>query len=174
MPRYKKYTMKTRDQSQIQLLSDELFSTVLDGAEKSPRKRMNYNFHTAMEENPHRFLNVMCRGTFITPHRHLFPPKSESFIVLRGRLAFFIFNDEGDIIEMHALSDESGFAHGIDIAPGIWHTLAVLSDHAVCYEVKPGPYQLSDDKEFAEWAPREGSEESGNYLDKLLKSFQDA
>jgi len=161
--------MKTQDQSPVQLLSDELFSSVLNEARNSPRKRMNFNFHAAMEENPHRFLNVMCRGTYITPHRHLYPPKSESFIVLRGRLAFFIFNDAGEITDIQILSDESGSIHGIDIAPGIWHTLAVLSDHAVCFEVKPGPYQVSDDKEFADWAPHEGSNDCERYLKTLLE-----
>jgi cupin fold WbuC family metalloprotein len=50
-----------------------------------------------MEDNPHRFLNVMIRGTYVTPHRHRDPPKSESFIVLEGELAFFTFDDAGEI-----------------------------------------------------------------------------
>jgi hypothetical protein len=56
---------------------------------------------------------------------------------------------------------------GIDIAPGIWHTLVVLSAHAVCYEVKPGPYSVKDDKGFAPWAPREGQPGVAEYLSKL-------
>ena len=42
-------------------------------------------------DNPHRFLNVMAKGTYIAPHRHLDPRKAESFLVLRGEVAFFIF-----------------------------------------------------------------------------------
>jgi hypothetical protein len=44
----------------------------------------------------------------------------------------------------------------------------VLSDTAVCYEVKPGPYILTNDKEFAPWAPAEGSEGCAAYWRQLL------
>jgi cupin fold WbuC family metalloprotein len=50
-----------------------------------------------MEDNPHRFRNVMIQGTYIAPHRHRDPPKSESFLVLEGELAFFTFDDAGQI-----------------------------------------------------------------------------
>ncbi len=59
---------------------------------------------------------------------------------------------------------------GIDVAPGVWHTLAVLSPHAVCYEVKPGPYSASNDKDFARWAPQEGEAGVEEYLEKLLRA----
>ncbi|MDH5656737.1 MAG: WbuC family cupin fold metalloprotein [Spirochaetia bacterium] len=163
--------METEKKNDVQLFSDELYSEVLGRAEKSSRKRMNYNFHASMEENPHRFLNVMLKGTYITPHRHLFPPKSESFILLKGKAAFFIFNEDGAVTQTFILSDEKGFMHGIDIAPGVWHTLAVLSESAVCFEVKAGPYQKTDDKEFPDWAPREGDPKCGQFLDNLISSL---
>lgn len=117
-----------------------------------------------MEDNPHRFLNVMVQGTYIAPHRHLDPPKSESFLVLRGEIAFFLFDDTGAISRIEILGREKT---GIDIAPGLWHTLAVLSPEAVCYEVKPGPYSASNDKDFASWAPREGDPAVSEYLARL-------
>ena len=119
-----------------------------------------------MEENPHRFLNVMARGTYVTPHRHLDPPKTEAFLVLSGEIAFFVFDDEGNVIERRNLG---GDAIGIDIAAGVWHSLAVLSDVAVCYEVKPGPYVQANDKDFATWAPREGDPRCAEYLARLLE-----
>jgi cupin fold WbuC family metalloprotein len=118
-----------------------------------------------MDDNPHRFLNVMVRGTYIAPHRHRNPPKSESFLILDGELAFFTFDDSGQIASTHVLGRK---AVGIDIQAGVWHTLAVMSPHAVCYEVKPGPYSASDDKDFAPWAPREGDPGVAEYRDRLL------
>ena len=118
-----------------------------------------------MGDNPHRFLNVMVRGTYIAPHRHLDPPKSETFLVLEGELAFFTFDDAGKVASTHVLGRD---VTGIDIQPGVWHTLAVLSDHAVCFEVKPGPYLASNDKDFAPWAPREGDPDTGRFLNTLL------
>jgi cupin fold WbuC family metalloprotein len=149
----------------IQLLDSELFEELLERARKSPRLRTNHNFHGSMEDNPHRFLNVMLKGTYITPHRHRNPPKAESFLVVNGELAFFTFDDSGQIAGVHVLGRNP---IGIDIQPGVWHTLAVLSDHAICFEVKPGPYSVLNDKDFATWAPREGDPNASEYLERLI------
>ncbi len=153
----------------IERIDSALFEAMLARAEVSPRGRVNHNFHEGPEENPHRFLNVMKRGTYVTPHRHLDPPKSETFLVLRGEIAVFVFGDEGAIERCEVLSEPGkGGACGIDLSPGIWHSLVVLSEHAVCFEVKPGPYRASNDKEFAPWAPPEGAPECAAYLESLV------
>lgn len=51
----------------------------------------------------------------------------------------------------------------------LFATLLVLSDHCICFEVKPGPYKQSTDKEFAPWAPAEGSADCGAYMDRLRR-----
>ena len=148
----------------VQWITDDLFDEVLQEARSSSRKRKNFNFHGSMEENPHRFLNVMLKGTYIQPHRHLHPPKPESFLIIRGSVAFAIFDADGELLECRLLGDDVGALRshglGVDIEPGLWHTLVVLSDEAICYEVKPGPYQPADDKEFASWAPSERDAEA--------------
>jgi cupin fold WbuC family metalloprotein len=149
----------------IQLFDSELFNELLEKARHSPRLRTNHNFHLSMDENPHRFLNVMLRGTYITPHRHRDPPKAESFLVLSGEIAFFTFDDSGQIASVQLLGRDP---IGIDIQPGVWHTLAVLSEHAICFEVKPGPYSVTNDKDFATWAPREGDPRASEYLSDLI------
>jgi cupin fold WbuC family metalloprotein len=152
----------------VQLIGGGLLAEVLRQARESPRRRMNYNFHALAEENPNRFLNVILKGSYIAPHRHANPPKPEAFVVLEGRIAFFLFDDSGAVAEVHRLGRESGDALGIDVPPGVWHTLAVLTPHAVCYEVKPGPYSPDTDKDFASWAPREGDPAAAGYLEALL------
>jgi cupin fold WbuC family metalloprotein len=153
------------DDSRVQLLDCQLFERLIERAQQSPRLRTNHNFHASMAENPHRFLNVMVRGTYVTPHRHTDPPKSESFLALRGEIAFFLFDDDGNVTRTEILGRDT---IGIDIAPGVWHSLAVLTPEAVCYEVKPGPYSAANDKDFAPWAPREGDPAAGQYLEKLV------
>ena len=154
--------------SQIQILDAALFERLLEGARRSPRLRTNHNFHLSLGDNPHRFLNVMVRGTYVTPHRHCDPPKSESFLVLAGEVAFFAFDDLGSVAKALVLGRDP---IGIDIQPGVWHTLAVLSDTAICYEVKPGPYVAANDKDFAPWAPREGDPTAPDYLARLLSAL---
>jgi cupin fold WbuC family metalloprotein len=135
----------------------------------APRGRINHNFHPDMASNPHRFLNAWTRGSYAAPHRHLAVPKPETFLVLRGELALFLFDDAGNVTERHLLGRNG--ALGIDLAPGLWHTVAAVTDTAICFEVKAGPYDAATDKEFAPWAPREGDPEAAGYLERLLASL---
>lgn len=151
--------------SPVQLIDQSLLDATIERARGSPRLRINHNFHHGPADNPHRFLNAWIRGTYAAPHRHLAPPKAESFIVLRGEVAVFLFDDAGVVIARHVLGRE---VCGIDLPPGAWHTLAPVSDVAVCFEVKPGPYEVATDKEFAPWAPSEGSAGAGAYLARLM------
>ncbi len=132
---------------------------------------MNHNFHASAADNPHRFLNVLLRGTYIRPHRHLEPPKSEAFLVLDGVADVIIFDETGEVKGRYrlGLEDESGGKRwGVDLAPGVWHTVVAITDLVVCYEVKPGPWEPASDKEFAAWAPREGDVETREFLERLL------
>jgi cupin fold WbuC family metalloprotein len=149
----------------IQTVDRTLLQDLIERAKRSPRLRINHNFHSSMEDNPHRFLNVMVKGTYIAPHRHLDPPKAEAFLVLDGEVAFFIFDNAGNVVRTEVVGRDP---IAIDLPPGVWHTLTPLSEHAVCYEVKPGPYLASNDKDFAAWAPREGDPAVVAYLDSLL------
>jgi cupin fold WbuC family metalloprotein len=153
----------------VQTVNRALFDELIERAKRSPRLRINHNFHASMEENPHRFLNVMAKGTYVAPHRHLNPPKAESFVVLEGEVAFFIFDDAGGVVRTEVVGRDP---MGIDLAPGVWHTLTPVSEHAVCYEVKPGPYSASNDKDFATWAPREGDPGVAEYLGNLLSTIK--
>lgn len=150
----------------VQLLDQPLIDSTIARARQAPRGRINHNFHPDMAANPHRFLNAWTRGSYAAPHRHLLVPKPESFIVLRGELALFVFDDSGEVQEHYVLGRDGLL--GIDLAPGVWHTLTAVTETAVCYEVKAGPYDAATDKEFAPWAPREGEPEAAAYLEKLL------
>lgn len=149
----------------IQIITPTLLDELERKARDSARQRTNHNFHATFEENPNRFLNVMVRGTYVTPHRHTTPPKSESFVVLRGQLLFITFDDQGDLKTVTRLSTSDNY--GIDIGPGIWHSIIVESETAVCFEVKPGPYAPASDKDFAPWAPREGEAGYRDYAERL-------
>lgn len=153
----------------VRTLSRALFDDLIARARQSPRLRVNHNFHSSMEENPQRFLNVMVKGTYVAPHRHLDPPKAESFVVLEGEVAFFIFDDAGRVTRAEFIGRDP---IGIDLEPGVWHSLTPVSEHAICYEVKPGPYAAATDKDFAPWAPREGDPGVAAYLAGLLAQIK--
>lgn len=156
--------------NKIQLIDDDLMDRMLEQVQGKPRRRTNFNFHADMSDNPHRFLNVMLRGTYVAPHKHENPPKAESFLVLRGSLGILIFDEQGTVLETHLLGEGSSKT-GIDISPGVWHSLVVLSESVVCFEVKPGPYRVDEDKQFAPWAPEENQEGWENYLQLMESQF---
>ena len=154
------------------LIDQDLFERVARDAAASDRRRMNFNFHESAADNPHRFLNVLLKGTYVRPHRHSDPPKSESFLVLEGAAEVILFNDHGAITERYLLSPGGGVGQvwGVDLPPGVWHTILPLTDRAVCFEVKPGPWEAASDKEFASWAPPDNHASVQSFLTSLTSS----
>lgn len=150
----------------VKYIDAGLISHLKEAAARSPRRRMNYNFHQTMDECTHRFLNIMLHGSYLCPHRHSTPPKTETFLILEGRLALFLFDDKGNIRDCRLIGPETA-VYGIDIGPQVWHSMVVLTDHIVCFETKPGPYDPTTPSEFAPWAPREGEPGCNDYMQKL-------
>ena len=127
-------------------------------AAASPRRRKNRNLH-AMEDPVHRLLNAMEPGTYVRPHRHLHPPKSETALVVAGRIGLLCFDDAGRIVERRVLAGD-GDTLGADLPPGAWHSLVALAPGSAFFETKAGPYAPPSEEDLAPWAPSEGSRES--------------
>lgn len=130
-----------------------------------PRRRKNLNLHQP-EDPVQRFFNALEPGTYVRPHRHLDPPKGETFILVAGSFLVILFNDDGVIAGVHRFSRE-GEALAIDILPGVWHGVICERPGTVYFEVKDGPYEALTDKDFASWAPAEGSDGAPSYLARL-------
>ena len=150
------------------LITTDLINRCVAASRQSPRKRIIFPFHKSPDAQLHRMLNAMQPGTYIQPHRHLFPPKAESVIVLQGAIYVFIFTDDGKIDDVHTIKAGS-LNLGIDSEPGVFHTFAAIEEDTVLFEVKPGPYNQADDKDFALWAPAEGTDGAKEYLDFLYE-----
>lgn len=137
---------------------------------ESPRRRVIVPFHRSHADRLHRMLNVVQPGTYVQPHRHLLPPKAEAIVVLQGAVGFVAFSDAGAVEEALVLRAASEKI-GVDLEPGVYHTFVALEPDTVLFEVKPGPYEEASDKDFAPWAPPEGSEEARAYLARLEGRF---
>ena len=158
------------NQNRIQTFTTKLLDDLLLQAQGSLRSRAIHRLHNGDWEHCHRMLNALTPGTYVRPHRHDNEHQSEAFIVLRGRIAVMIFDDEGNInlSRSRILSQANGML-GMDIPPRIWHSLVALED-AVIFEVKGHPaggYVQERDKSFGPWSPEEGSAESQEYLHKM-------
>jgi cupin fold WbuC family metalloprotein len=124
-------------------------------------------------------VNAGLAGTYFAPHRHKDPDKLEIFTVLTGRVIVITFTDAGDILDQALLGRDPGRDPAarpgsetwqVEIPPGTWHTLAVLSPEAVLYEVIDGHFDARTHKRFAPWAPSEADGEAAKaYLEGLLR-----
>ncbi len=133
----------------------------------SPRRRLHLNLHADYADPCQRLFNAVEPGSYVRPHRHTDPPKPECFVVVRGRFLLLIFAGDGRIVERLVLSP-SGPAVAADVPAGTWHAIVALEPGSIFFETKPGPYLPLSDKDFAPWAPAEGSEAAIRYLQEVM------
>ena len=150
----------------FQLIDTSLLNQLAERAQDVPRKRQHYNLHADYQEPCQRLLNAVEPDSYIRPHRHRTPPKPECFIALRGRFLAIVFDDTGRIESAFLLGPDQA-CRGIDLAAGTWHSIVSLDSGGVFFEAKPGPFEPLEDKDFAFWAPVEGSPEAAGYLVSL-------
>jgi cupin fold WbuC family metalloprotein len=125
-------------------------------AAAAPRRRLNHNLHPTLSDPVQRLLNAFEPGTYVRPHRHVQPQRWELFVALRGRALVLTFDPDGTVGERVEL-DAEGPALAVEIRGGVWHTVGSRAVGTVLLEVKPGPYAPLTDKDFAPWAPVEGT-----------------
>ncbi len=152
------------------LLTEALVQRAFEVSRESDRKRVIVPFHKNHDDNPHRMFNAMQPGTYVRPHRHLEVPKSEVFLVLRGALDFVVFEDNG-VIQFARTLRAGSEDFGVDIVPGLFHGIVIREPDTLVYEVKPGPYAPSNDKDFASWSPAEGSPAVPAYIASLEQAL---
>ncbi len=152
-------------------IDDQLIDGLTKKARQSERKRINHNFHKVLSDTLQRLLNVMEPDTYVRPHKHENPDKREAFLVLQGRALVVEFDDTGIVTDFFLLDPVKG-KFGVEISERTWHTVIALDKDTVIYEVKDGPYDPIDDKNFASWAPGEYTEEAKEYNRQLLKKLK--
>ena len=154
----------------MKVIDNELLDSLVGKAKASPRLRMNHNFHESTDEVINRLLNAIEPDSYVRPHRHLNPDKEEIFLVLRGKAAFFLFDDEGNITDTLIISPTSG-VYGAEIKAGVWHSLLVMEPSTVLYEVKQGPFVPLSPEDLAPWSPpQEDAEGVARYMEYLHKN----
>jgi cupin fold WbuC family metalloprotein len=149
------------------IIDKALLDSVSAQAVGNQRLRMNYNFHSRLDDPLNRLLNAMEPGSYFPPHRHKDPDKEEIFLVLRGSVLVFIFDENGAIVSSTEISPKKE-VYGMEIEAGVWHSLIVMEPDTVVYEVKKGPYIPLTHGNIAPWAPDPADREKVvEYLEKL-------
>lgn len=119
------------------IIDENLLNEVSAAAKKNERLRMNYNLHDSLDAKAQRLLNALEIGTILPIHRHRHT--AETYILLRGKLRVMFYNEMGAEVASFRLDPLAG-NYGVHIPVGQWHTLEVLEEDTVIFEVKDGPY----------------------------------
>jgi cupin fold WbuC family metalloprotein len=154
----------------MKIIDSVMLDRLSAAARELPRRRQNLNLHDSYQDPCQRLLNAVEPDSYVRPHRHLMPPKPELFLVLRGRFAAIVFREGGEI-ERTVILEAASAAVGVEIPAGAWHAVVALDKGSIFFEAKPGPYEMISDKEWAPWAPPEGDERVGDYLENLKKAI---
>lgn len=151
------------------IMTQKILDKAVALSRKSPRKRIIYPFHKSDNDMLHRMLNAIQPNSYVRPHMHNDPPKSESVVMLRGALKYIIFESDGSVKD-HFVLKAGTSRFGVDLEPGVIHSMAALEPDTVLYESKTGPYVKLNDKQFAAFSPEEKSPDVPDYL-KFLYSL---
>ena len=152
-------------------ITDEIINETSDRAKRSERKRCNYNFHKSYSDPIQRFLNAVEPNSYLRPHKHEQPDKTEIFLSLKGRVLILEFDDNGGITDHFILDPREG-KMGVEIPPRTWHSFIALQEGSVLYEIKEGPFVPGAGMIFAEWAPEEGTKAARQFNEKILKELK--
>jgi cupin fold WbuC family metalloprotein len=96
-----------------------------------------------------------------------------SVVLLSGSIGFVAFHENGTLNrDACILLHRSRGAVALDCRESVWHTFFALEPDTVVFESKSGPFNPNTDKEFAAWAPAEGSPEAATYLEQLVADFK--
>jgi cupin fold WbuC family metalloprotein len=133
-------------------------------AKASPRQRQHLNIHASHEAPFQRLFIAFGLDSYVRPHRHHLVPKDEMLIAAQGLLGVIVFDDAGQVVQQLKLGTERHAAPGVgpvvDMPAGTWHTVLALTPDAVLLEGKAGPFDPQGPREFADWAPEEGTAEA--------------
>ena len=121
----------------VSKITQEVLDSLTEQAKASPRLRMNMDLRNSDSDLSQRMLNAIEPGSVLPVHRHR--NTSETVVVLRGRLVWEYYNDEGvctEVIEVVA----GGPVCGLNVPAGQWHTVRAL-ESSVILECKDGAYE---------------------------------
>ncbi len=113
-------------------------------AKANPCLRQAMDLRNSPEDLSQRMLNALEPGTIMPIHRH--HTSSETVVVLRGKIEWVFYDDNGSVTERVTL-DANGEPRMINVERDRWHSLVCLEEGSVLYESKNGAYQPLEEDE---------------------------
>lgn len=127
------------------IITQQILDELTAQAKASPRLRMNLDLRNGPEDLSQRMLNALEPGTVLPIHRH--HESSESVVILRGKIRWIFYDDNGNETERVVL-DADGDLRMLNVEKDRWHSLECLESGSVLYESKDGPYHPLEEDEI--------------------------
>lgn len=111
--------------------------------------KYRFCLHDSPDNKLQEMFIVRKKRDYCRPDRHEKIP--ETHMIMSGEEAVILFNEKGEIQNIIFLGGkEDVLAYRVNSR--IYHMTVALSDWAIDYEVKPGPF-TREMNEFPDWAP---------------------
>lgn len=127
------------------VIDSKILDDLSDQAKASPRLRMAMDLRNSPEDLSQRMLNALEPGTVMPIHRH--HASSETVVVLRGKIEWVFYDDNGSVTERVTL-DANGEPGMINVERDRWHSLICLESGSVLMEAKDGRYEPLREEEL--------------------------
>jgi len=127
------------------IITKEILDELTAKAKENPRLRCNLDMRNSSDDQSQRMLNALEPGTVMPIHRHLV--SSETVIIIRGRIRWLFYDEQGRITESTELWSD-GDVRMLNVEKGRWHSLECLESGSVLFESKDGPYHPLEEDEI--------------------------
>lgn len=126
------------------VIDKQILDNLTKQAKESPRLRMAIDLRNSPEDGSQRMLNALEPGTVMPIHRH--KGSSETVIILRGKIRWYFYDEEGKEVE-NVLLDANGEVRMLNVERDSWHSLECI-ESAVLFETKNGAYHPMEEDEI--------------------------
>ena len=126
------------------VITKEILDKLTAKAKENPRLRCNLDMRNSADDQSQRMLNVLEPGTVMPIHRHL--ASSETVVILRGRIRWLFYDEQGRITESTELWSD-GDVRMLNVEKGRWHSLKCLESGTLLFEAKDGAYHPLEEDE---------------------------
>jgi cupin fold WbuC family metalloprotein len=151
----------------MKLITSDLINELVVQAGTNARRRINYNIHESLSDPVQRLFVASRLESYFRPHRH--PEKWELSLVIQGLFDVIVFDNTSRVIERISLGPGADVI-GFEMPPNTWHSWVTMTDGAVFFEIKQGPYDARTPAEFATWSPEEGTTQAQGFAARLRQA----
>ena len=127
------------------VVDKKILDNLSEQAKANPRLRQAMDLRNSPDDLSQRILNALEPGTVMPIHRH--HQSSETVVILRGKIRWIFYDDNGIETERVVLDADSE-PRMLNVEKDRWHSLECLESGSVLYESKDGPYHPLEEDEI--------------------------